>query len=71
MVDPSGTCDKESPCVFATHSADVWLAVSGVQSLFTLGWPMFTLFLDYSLSFPLGPSAHIDFFISSKISFGG
>ena len=52
MVDPSITCFIEGPCVISTQSAEVRLAVSGGQHLFTFGFHMLVLTLEYSLSLP-------------------
>ena len=49
------------------QSAEVGLAVSGGQHLFTLGLPMLALSLKYFLSFLWGPSTNIDFWCVKNI----
>ena len=66
MVDPSRIDCIEGPGEFSIQSAEVQLAVSGGQPLFTLGSTMFALSLWYFLSLPWAPSTHIDFFIYVK-----
>ena len=53
----------EGPSEFSTQSAEVRLAVTGEQPLFTLGLPMFALFLVDFLSLLWSPSGNMNFFI--------
>ena len=65
-VDPSRICCIEGPNVISLQSAEVRLAVSKGQPLFTMGLPMTALSLGYILSLPRGPSTNTDFFIHAK-----
>ena len=56
---PSGIYGIEGPSETCTQSAEVWLAVSGAQPLFTLGLLMFALSLVDFLSLLLNPSTDI------------
>ena len=54
------------------QSAEVRLAVSGAQPLFTLGLLMFALYLVDFLSLLLSPSTYFNIFLFlSKVSFEG
>ena len=59
---PSGIYGIEGPSEICTQSADVRLAVSGAQPLFTLGLLMFALSLVDFLSLLLSPSTDIKIF---------
>ena len=63
---PSGICCNEGPGAISIQSAEVRLAMSGGQPMFTLGLHMFALSLEYFLSLPWGPSTNIDFLLMSK-----
>ena len=52
----------EGPSEICTLSAEVWLAVSGVQPLFTLGLLMFALSLVDFLSLLLSSSTYVNIF---------
>ena len=52
MEDPSGIYCIEGAVVISVHSAEVQLAVSGGQPLFTLELLMFALSPEYYLSLP-------------------
>ena len=62
MVDPSGIYVIEGPSEICTQSAEVRLAVSGTQPLFTLGLLMFALSLVDFLSLLLSPSTYFKIF---------
>ena len=59
---PSGIYGIEGPSEICTQSAEVWLAVSGAQPLFTLGLLMFALSLVDFLSLLLSPSTYFKIF---------
>ena len=62
----------EGPSEICTQSAEVRLAVSGAQPLFTLGLLMFALSLVDFLSLLLRPSTYFKIFLFlSKVSFEG
>ena len=61
-VDPSGIYGIEGPSEICTQSAEVRLAVSGAQPLFTLGLLMFALSLVDFLSLLLSPSTYFKIF---------
>ena len=63
---PSGIYDIEGPSEICTHSAEVRLAVSGAQPLFTLGLLMFALSLVDFLSLLLSPSTYFKIFFGQK-----
>ena len=54
-----------------SQSAEVRLAVSGGQPLFTLGLAMFALSLEHLLPLLWGPSSNLDFLFMSKMLFEG
>ena len=62
MVDPSGIYGIEGPSEICAQSAEVRLAVSGAQPLFTLGLLMLALFLVDFLPLLLSPSSDIKIF---------
>ena len=62
MVDPSGIYGIEGASEICTQSAEIRLAVSWAQPLFTLGLLMFALSLVEFLSLPLSPSTNIKIF---------
>ena len=59
---PSGIYCIEGPSEICTQSAEVRLAVSGAQPLFTLGLLMFALSLVDFLSLLLSPSTYFNIF---------
>ena len=61
-LTPSGTYCIEGPSEMCTQSAEVWLAVSGGQPLFTLGLLVFALSLVDFLSLLWSPSTNINIF---------
>ena len=67
----SGICCTEGPSKFSTQSAEVRLAVSGGQLLFTLGLLMFALSLVDFRSLLWGPGTDTYNFKFSKVSFEG
>ena len=67
---PSGIYGIEGPSEICTQSAEVRLAVSGAQPLFTLGLLMFALSLVDFLSLLLSPSTYFNIFLFlSKVLF--
>ena len=62
MVDPQWIYGIEGPSEIYTQSAEVRLAVSGAQPLFTLGLLMFALSLVDFLSLLLSPSTYFKIF---------
>ena len=62
MVDPHGIYGIEGPSEICTQPAEVRLAVSGAQPLFTLGLLMFALSLVDFLSLLLSPSTYFMIF---------
>ena len=62
MVDPSRIYGIEGPSEICTQSAEVRLAVSGAQPLFTLGLPMFALSPVDFLSLLLSPNTYFNIF---------
>ena len=72
LVDPIGIYDIEGPSEICTQSAEVRLAVSGAQPLFTLGLLMFASSLVDFLSLLLSPSTYFKIFLFlSKVTFEG
>ena len=63
---PSGIYGIEGPSEICTQSAEVQLAVSGAQPLFTLGLPMFALSLVDFLSLLLSPGTYFNIFYFVK-----
>ena len=62
MVDPCEIYGIEGPSEICTQSAEVRLAVSGTQPLFTLGLLMVALSLVDFLSLLLSPSTYFKIF---------
>ena len=62
MVDPSGIYGTEGPSEICTQPAEMRLAVSGAQPLFTLGSLLFVLSLVDFLFLLLSPSTDIKIF---------
>ena len=63
-LTPSGIYGIEGPSEICTQSAEVRLAVSGAQPLFTLGLLMFALSLVDFLSLLLSPSNYFKIFLN-------